>query len=1673
MSIEVMNNLQFQLTGLRLYSIFFPVLLFFFSKMTQTAEGPTATSAPSALTVDIQSNGPLCAGTTLTLSASPGGGTAPYSFSWNGPAGFNASTDNPIRPNTITAHAGNYGVTATDANGMTGTATIAVEIFPTAMANAGPDKHVCKGTTATLNGSFGGAATSAFWTASVVGGNFSPNASALNAVYTPPPGFEGNIVFTLTTNDPAGPCPAASDQALVNFFDTEGLVCNDLVELSLDDDCSVAVTPDMLLEGDIPEELFSVTIYTQTGINIGNTITGQYLNQTLKAKVTDLCNWNICYTDIKVVDRVEPNMFCTDLMLNCAISNFTPENLKNNIGVPGAYPTVVENCSPFILTYLDVWTDVPCNGSINGMNDVSAYVRRTWTATDASGNKETCLQYLYFKRISLADVQFPADAQVSCRNPNTNPSITGTPFVMQYGKKFPLHPSANYCEISVTYTDQIAPSCAGSYSIIRTWRVFDFCNPTAPLPPNQNPLVVNQVVNVQDNMGPHIQCPGNVTVNTSLLNCCANMPLPSVIVGDSCSKVLSIFANVYTIHPVTGDTLAQYDIKGNLSNFPGNNLGYSDTLATFGTTPCLPLGVHRVVYTALDACGQSSICAFNATVADQIPPVAACDEITQVSLGIDGMILVNAATFDDGSYDNCGPVYFKVRRELEDKDSCQRYDRFHDQAKFCCSDIGDTVSVILRIYDIPVPLGEIMLDYEVQHSNECQVQVYVDDKLRPVCVAPPHLTVDCENFDPSLWAYGMATAADNCCMDTITSNINYALFDTTCNRGTLTRTFRAFDCMGLNSTCTQRIVVNYRQHYFVKFPDDKMITACDGSGIYGKPEFFGEDCELLATSFKDDTFTVVPDACFKIERHWTIINWCSYDPNKNCLYVPNPNPNTNLNHATNLPGPIVSEPGTTGLWASTIVKINPTDANATDFSKYWAADPNCYRYTQVIKIQDNQKPVIDCPTKPDTICDQSDNHPMFWNNNAWYDPLIQTHDLCEAPSDLCITATDACSGANIGIRYLLFLDVDNNGSMETVINSINAPEAGKINYNNAGNPNYVGGTLLEFDNRVVSPNAKRQFSIRTAVNGPNKTACVSWNTPSTPNSHMTPELPYGKHKIKWIVEDGCGNNQVCEYQINVKDCKPPTIYCRNGLSVNMMPTGMVVLFASYFIEGALDNCTPKEQLIYAIRKSGTGTGFPVDAQGNPITQLTFDCTELGLQLVEVWVKDKAGNADFCRTYLLVQDNSDACGPKASISGALKTEMGSGLQEANIEIKGQLLNGLNPMSLFDITDVHGKYMFSNALPIASNFNLTPLRDDNPLNGVTTLDIALITKHILGLQPLGSPYKIIAADVNNSKSITTFDVVELRKLILGINENFGNNTSWRFVDKAYTFPNPNNPFLSAFPESKTLANIQGNQMEEDFVSIKIGDVNTSAIANNLMLADDRTNGILYFDVSDANIKEGETKEVVFTASEQVQGYQFTLLHPDLELLDLVPGENMSMDNFGVFKKEHVLTTSFDGSSTGTFKVRFRATRSGQLSQMLSISGKVTVAEAYTLPQKNAQSEKLELALRFNNEQGTGSTIVGMGFEVYQNQPNPFVQKTLIGFHLPAPERSAPGDLTKVSLTLYDESGKVLYREEGDFPKGYNHFTLERPEIPDLTSLGVLYYKVETNSASATKKMVHMKE
>jgi len=176
-------------------------------------------------------------------------------------------------------------------------------------------------------------------------------------------------------------------------------------------------------------------------------------------------------------------------------------------------------------------------------------------------------------------------------------------------------------------------------------------------------------------------------------------------------------------------------------------------------------------------------------------------------------------------------------------------------------------------------------------------------------------------------------------------------------------------------------------------------------------------------------------------------------------------------------------------------------------------------------------------------------------------------------------------------------------------------------------------------------------------------------------------------------------------------------------------------------------------------------------------------------------------------------------PDIIISGAILTETGSPIPGATVTLSG------NDFRTFT-TAADGRYNFS-ATPGAS-YTITPSKSNDVFitNGITSVDVLLIRRHILGNGALGSPYKIIAAaEVNaaGDTTITTQDILFTRSLILGNITSFPTNRLWQFVPSDYVFPDVTNPF--PFPNMRTYTNITTNQTGQDFIGIKLGDVNGS--------------------------------------------------------------------------------------------------------------------------------------------------------------------------------------------------------------------------------------------------------
>jgi hypothetical protein len=548
--------------------------------------------------------------------------------------------------------------------------------------------------------------------------------------------------------------------------------------------------------------------------------------------------------------------------------------------------------------------------------------------------------------------------------------------------------------------------------------------------------------------------------------------------------------------------------------------------------------------------------------------------------------------------------------------------------------------------------------------------------------------------------------------------------------------------------------------------------------------------------------------------------------------------------------------------------------------------------------------------------------------------------------------------------------------------------------------------------------------------------------------------PLGKHDLIVVVRDECGNLSVpTRIPFTIKDCKGPAPICINGLSTDLMPdgngAGMMAVWASDFVASKVYDCNGqgpevKDGLKLVTKYSLNRVGSPKDKN---VTGINLTCADKGkVILVELHAWDEVGNDDFCVTYVEVQDNRTVCPGSTvgnvNIAGTISTEGSANLQGATITLSGQA-------SMSATTTANGGYSFI-SLAKGGDFTLTPQLDKNHLNGVSTFDLVLIQKHILNVQALNSPYKMIAADVNNSKSITTLDLIALRKLILNVDQTFQNNTSWRFVDATYKFPNATNPWAAAFPEVVSVNDIAANTTA-NFVAIKVGDVNASATVSAATAAEVRTAGTLDINAAEAALKVGQEYSVEFNAADlkSVQGYQFALNldKSKVELVDIVYGVAKA-ENFGVFANEGIITTSWNGEAKqgALFTLVLRAKADAQLSNALSLN-RVVTAEAY-----NSNNDQLNVALKFNG------AAVATGFELKQNTPNPFNGETLINFNLPK--------ATAATLTISDVTGRILKSVRANYAKGMNQVILK---ASDLNASGVLYYTLEADDFTATKKMI----
>ncbi|MDX1408015.1 MAG: dockerin type I domain-containing protein, partial [Saprospiraceae bacterium] len=463
-----------------------------------------------------------------------------------------------------------------------------------------------------------------------------------------------------------------------------------------------------------------------------------------------------------------------------------------------------------------------------------------------------------------------------------------------------------------------------------------------------------------------------------------------------------------------------------------------------------------------------------------------------------------------------------------------------------------------------------------------------------------------------------------------------------------------------------------------------------------------------------------------------------------------------------------------------------------------------WNHVQVIKVLDSDPAnFTDCPGGPVTLCVEDENVYLPNNNQVFLGEGNPNSSSCSAHVNMSRTVYETCSD-------FVIYDV-------------------KL-YPNAGSEyiQVVSKTEVDLDS---NNNATLTFSSEFATlpsSHPIRRYGIPYNSPVCSNW----PLPGGEkdyHRILWTVEDGCGNISTCEYLFRLEDCKKPSPVCVGLSSVVMPSSGEVTIWAADFNASSFDDCTPAADLLYSF----SGTDYQ--------PSMTFDCDAIEANgspsfIVEIWVADGGNdqdcdgfrqplgvewserNKDYCTTFIVIDDNEGVCGGNGTAGGVIQTEELESVEAVVVN----LMDETGTMMQTFTTGDDGTYVFFNPL---LSYTIEPHRNDNHKNGVSSLDLVRIQKHLLGLDPFTSPYKLIAADANNSESVSAIDLVEIRKLILGIYTEFPNNESWRFVDGDYVFPDESSPW----PFDEVIELEGGLNMDEDFVGIKVGDVNGTVAAN----------------------------------------------------------------------------------------------------------------------------------------------------------------------------------------------------------------------------------------------------
>jgi len=670
----------------------------------------------------------------------------------------------------------------------------------------------------------------------------------------------------------------------------------------------------------------------------------------------------------------------------------------------------------------------------------------------------------------------------------------------------------------------------------------------------------------------------------------------------------------------------------------------------------------------------------------------------------------------------------------------------------------------------PIPIGQHVIRYLGQDSYGAETILDIDfavvdtDRPSALCRESISLTLneagsavlsaadlDAGSFDNcSSVVFSVARPADNVFRETIVFNCGDF-------GGPTPMTLRVADATGFNSsdcsvmvtvqdaqrpvcsappstdiTCqtfSNNLPVNLREEFttdpagtaalldatFGRLPGDQNYDSC---ADLPTPEdlILGEGgCDLLTVSTQTDTLADDGNACYQLRLTHTFINWCEYDGGSAALDIPRDADNDG------------------NLRPTFYLNIDPAgDAGLTDDKAILDRD--------VVNNNGNEiGALVD-------LYGSSARRGHFR-----YVQLVTVSDNVAPAVDLPApdngqAITDDCLGGLL----ISFTATDDCTVPETVI-ALDVDVADRNGDDTITGPDFLEDRQVSPNRFTTMPDGSVEVSIRF--------------------------LPIGRHLARIRTTDDCGNLSESFVPLTVEDGRAPRPDCSTVNTVALTPDpafgGIAALLADDFISGPATVCT-ETPVTYSIYREEVAARAGFVPQTGEI-QLNLDCSDLGQNLLRVYaIAEETGRHDYCNISVNITSAGDLCaGRLGIIDGYVLTETGEPM--AGIEVFATT----DGQEIGITTEDDGYYRFD-GLAEGADYAILPYNNDNPINGLSTFDISLVSDYLTEdeEEPL-SPYQLIAADANNSRAITILDLIEIREILLGIDDGFDNNTSWRFV------------------------------------------------------------------------------------------------------------------------------------------------------------------------------------------------------------------------------------------------------------------------------------------------------